>query len=112
MRGHENIIALRRQGMKPSGQVSLNDFPMDPKLIRWEFMEDGHAPSVCVDGDPVQTIDLRFLVGLRVHIASNDPDRCRLLAQKARQAGASMVVCVAGEKSAIWRNGDEKWQVF
>jgi hypothetical protein len=112
MRGHENIISLRKKGMKPSGQVSLNDFPMTQKYIQWEFAQDGLSPSVCVDGDSIHTLDLRFLVELQVHIASNDPDRGRLLAQKARKAGADLVVCVAGDKGAIWRNGDEKWLSF
>lgn len=112
MRGHENIIALRKQGLRPAGHISLADYPVRDELLRWSYAEDGQFPTVCTAGDSVDALDLRFVVGMPVHIAGDDMRRVQKLAQKARAAGAAMVACFAGDKAAIWTKGDAKWLSF
>ena len=112
MRGHENIIALRNQGLIPAGHVRLVDYPVREELLRWSYADDGKYPTVCTAGDAVDSLDLRFLVALPVHILGDDFKRVQRLAQMARAAGAAMVACVTGDKAAIWKKGDAKWLSF
>lgn len=112
MQGHTNIIALRLRGLKPSGTVSLNDYPVHQHLLRWDYEEDGINPIVCTHGDSIASLDLRFLVGLPVAIGGDDPNRVRLIGQMARKAGAEMVSCISGDKAAIWFKGEKQWRIF
>lgn len=112
MRGHENIVAMRLQGLKPAGHVSLTDGSIPAKHLRWEYPEDARHPAVCTDGDPVEALDLRFLIGLAVHIRGDNQNRIKQLAAKARAAGAEMVACFVGDKAAIWTKGDTAWRTF
>lgn len=85
MRGHEAIIRMRLRRQVPA-IVFINDYPC---LTDWERHGD-HA-TVCVDGDVLQALDLRFLVGLRVSISSGNEDRARRLFEMAKSAGAAFV---------------------
>lgn len=90
MRGHENIIRMRAQmGVKPAF-VFINDFPCET-----DWFEDGgkHA-RVCVHGDDLNAVDLRFLIGLGVTAASYSEARAKALFDLCKQAGASVVAAV------------------
>ena len=69
MKGHEPIIAMRRNGIAPK-IVFVNDFP-DVCAKDWHLHGD-HA-TVSVDGDAVGVLDLRFLIGLMVSITGLYP---------------------------------------
>lgn len=85
MRGHEGIINLRRQHLKPE-TVFINDWvtPTD-----WE--QFGDYPNVCVAGDDPESLDLRFLVGLDVIIGGSTEDRAKAFFEAAVGAGAKLV---------------------
>lgn len=85
MRGHEKIIWLRYQGLKPR-IVFLNDYP-----CRTDWFETGSLPDVCTAGDPLSSLDLRFLKGLVVSITSESLQRTKDLFEKAKVAGATSV---------------------
>lgn len=85
MRGHENIIAMRRAGKSP-GWVFLNDYP-----CKTDWAENGDFAVVCTDGDAPQLLDLRFLVGQKVGIGAQSEARARALAGAAKSAGAILV---------------------
>lgn len=97
MRGHEPIIKMRLRGKKPA-VVFLNDCPCttsrdwhNPGEKYGEVWPADHA-SVCTHGDPLSSLDLRFLVGVRVHVASVSEGRAKALFEKVKGVGAAMVV--------------------
>lgn len=85
MRGHEPIVQARLQGLVPAW-VLVNDYPCPTDWTTW-----GDVPTVCVDQDPIDRLDLRFLVGVKVSVTSPDLARVQALFQKIRAAGASLV---------------------
>ena len=85
MRGHEHIINLRMAGRAPSF-VFINDFPCDTT-----WFEDGDHATVCVAGDIVETLNLHFLVGLRVSISSESETRCKALYEACKRIGVHTV---------------------
>jgi hypothetical protein len=90
MRGHEAIIRMRSElGVKPVF-VFINDFPCET-----DWFEDGgkHA-RVCVHGDDLNNIDMRFLVGLGVCAASHSEDRAKALFDRCKEAGAVTVASI------------------
>lgn len=85
MRGHENIISQRIAGHVPN-IVFINDYPC--KTDWFEFREQA---TVCTADDPLSSLDLRFLVGLRVSISATTEDRAKALFDRAKKAGAKVV---------------------
>lgn len=85
MKGHEEIIKLRLLGKKPEW-VFINDFPCQTD---WMLHND-HA-TVCVDGEPIKTLDLRFVVGLKVSIAGSTEERAKALFDLCLKNGARII---------------------
>jgi hypothetical protein len=86
MRGHEQIIVERLFGKAPEW-VFINDFPCPTDWAKW-----GDIPDVCVAGDTLHRLDFRFLVGLKVSIASAIEARAKELFTRIKAAGACLVV--------------------
>lgn len=101
MRGHDKLIALRLKGRKPR-IVFVNDYPCD---IDW-FENPGSAVTVCTAGDDLQTIDLRFLVGLTVSVSSPTENRAKALFEACKRYAAVVAAgCCTGRNgwAAVWR---------
>lgn len=94
MRGHEAIIAMRQAGKRPAF-VFVNDWPC---ATDWHLHGD-HA-TVSTDGDVIQLLDMRYLVGLRVSISSENETRAKALLDKCKASGASVVAAVHVLKNA------------
>lgn len=85
MRGHNNLIAMRNAGKRPA-IVFINDFPCQTDWADWS----DHA-TVCVHGDQLSSLDLRFVVGMTVSVSSFDEARAKRIAEICKQAGARTV---------------------
>jgi hypothetical protein len=85
MRGHDKLIAMRMAGKTPKC-VTLLDFDFDTDWARW-----GDQPRICVKGDAVVDMDLRFVVGLVVHIDTYCPERAEDILAKCIDNGAVIV---------------------
>lgn len=85
MRGHDALIKMRMAGKTPAS-VTLYDFPIDTNWQQW-----GDIPRVCVFGDQIIDLDLRFVIGLIVSIESYDQKRASQLFAKSIEFGASIV---------------------
>lgn len=107
MRGHDDLIRMRTQGAKPAGLVFLDDDAVKPEALNW--LEDGFEPRICTHGDALNTLDLRFLIGLKVAVNGDELVRVRALAAACRKAGVEYVVASCGERVAAWKKGDAKW---
>lgn len=86
MKGHEPIIALRKAGFKPDF-VCINDYNCDTDWDKW-----GETATVCVANEPIKTLDLRFLVGLRVSISGSDESRVKALFDACKRASCKQVL--------------------
>ena len=88
MKGHEGIIKMREQGLAPV-MICLDDFRFPSPLTDWE--EYGAQPTVCVHKEPIERLDLRFLVGMKVSVTSYSEDRAKRLLNACKDAGAKWV---------------------
>lgn len=91
MRGHDTVIAMRQKRVKPLF-VSVLAMPADDAVFRYP---DEKLPDVeIVPGENLQRLDLRFLVGLRVHVLGYDHEHVSNVVQACKDAGANVeAVC-------------------
>jgi hypothetical protein len=106
MQGHENVIALRMQGFRPE-HVFLFDEEGRRPPNPWKT--DFRLMQVYSNGDPVERMDLRFLVGLAVSVLGSEEKRCKALAGACVKAGAALVAVSCGAKTAVWSTETKKW---
>ena len=113
MRGQHQLIEMREQRKKP-GIVFLNDYPCD---VNWHTDRDA-AVTICTHGDQLKTIDLRFLVGLKVSISSTVEQRAKQLFELVKSNGAAVVAACHVQPgqhpehqsgwAEVWRNNGVK----
>lgn len=82
MRGHESIVKLRREGMKPHA-VFVYDLP-DLRVF-------GGTDLLIEEGDIPEALDLRFMVGLTVHVSVIDTPKGRRISQACAEASKRCV---------------------
>lgn len=108
MRGQDAIIELRKSRRKPS-TVFLNDYLCDV-----DRMETGDHFTVAISPDErIESLDLRFLVGLQVSISGSSEKRARGLLKACQDAGAAVVAAGApADPDDPWceRNYSEVWR--
>jgi len=85
MKGQDQIIVERLFGKAPEW-VIVNDYPCKTDWAKW-----GDMPTVCVHGDALHRLDLRFLVGLKVNVTSPFEARAKELFKRIKAAGAKFV---------------------
>lgn len=88
MKGHQPLIAMRKAGICPQ-IVFINDFP-----CQTDWHDHGDHVTICVHGDVIQTLDMRFLVGMAVSVSGSTETRSKALLAKARASGAKKVAAV------------------
>lgn len=108
MRGHEDLIRLRKAGQKPAGLVYIDDYPVTADCAQW--VKHDAAPSICTHGDDLGTLDLRFVVGLKVSVQGDDAGRVGKLSAMCRRMEAEMVLAQCGDRLAVWNSGDTTWR--
>lgn len=86
MRGHEKVIESRLNGIKPSC-VFIDDF----KIEKSKWAQEDDFLSICVEGDNLKTLDLRFLNGLDVRATANTENRAKEIFDAAIKNGAKTV---------------------
>lgn len=94
MRGHEPLLRMRQAGKRPV-IVFINDWP-----CATDWSRHGDHATVCTDGDDIELLDLRFVLGLRVSISSTSEERARALFESCKAAGACMVGAVHLKENA------------
>ncbi len=101
MIGHDQVIALRAEGRKPAA-IFLEDRPVPAIGAGWE-LDVGGLPAVYVGGDNPERADLRFVVGLRVHLVANDPERAVRWVDRLLLDGAAHVIQTTQGEVFQWR---------
>lgn len=103
MNGHDKIIQLRMAGEMPSC-VFIDDFKTAPS--KWAQEDD--FIIVCVEGDSMKTLDLRFLIGLDVRITANKKSRANEIFDACVSNGAKTVAAYSEGVMFIYNNGETK----
>jgi hypothetical protein len=97
MKGHENLIKMRLAGKKPNAiWVYLRDYPN--WQFNWEFACPDKPEVFISPKDNLRLLDLRFAVGLTVHIIGNDEARTRDVLSALVAANAKRVIAVLGDE--------------
>lgn len=106
MLGHDVIIKMRsEQRIKPAA-VWMNDFNCKAGMVDWQST----VPVVCVAGDHIKTLDLRFLIGLHVRIIGATEQRAMELFDAVQGAGAAFVAsCHIGDEGIYPDNYLKVW---
>ena len=89
MRGHEKLIEIRKAGRKPK-IVFINDYP-----CRTDWFTTGDHVTICVAGDDINSLDLRFVVGCMVSATGDTETRAKQLLEACKRAGATTVAATA-----------------
>ena len=107
MIGQDAIKALRRSGRRPEW-VYINDFACQ---VGRQDASDTYTVSIN-PREPIETLDLRFVVGLQVNIAGSTVERTKALIDACRNAGAvHIAACAAPGPDDPWgkRSFAEIW---
>lgn len=87
MKGHEQLIKIRKQGFKPP-IVFIDDCV---EFQMWNWLDEGYKyVTINTDeSDCIEALDLRFLVGLRVSVLSYSKKRSMRLIEALERAGVA-----------------------
>jgi hypothetical protein len=89
MKGHEPLLAMRRAGFTP---LSVH-FTVGPDPLCTDWPKFGNRASVEIEpSDAVSRLDLRYVVGLEVHVLGHDEVRVVELHGACIAAKASRVI--------------------
>lgn len=95
MRGHEPILAMRRAGAAPIS-VWVNDqgedYTPETSASRGWMTRSARACVELLPSDNPRTLDLRFLVGMTVHLQSRSERRMQEFIDSAMACGAHRVI--------------------
>jgi hypothetical protein len=98
MRGHEALITLRREKKRPQGVWISHNRSSD--CLSWHLYADT-LPYPEIEILPTENpaaLDLRFVVGLTVHVnGCGDYQKGKRLHDALRAAGARRVISVIGD---------------
>jgi len=102
MKGHENLVQMRLNGKKPKALwVYLQAQPKSN--YHWDTFTGGlDMPEVFIDpSDNVRTLDLRFVIGLTVHVVGGNEERVRAVVRALNDAKAKAIYAVAGDQVIV-----------
>jgi hypothetical protein len=92
MRGHEALIAMRRQGAVPDVVWIDTDLARLPMADDWLEVTPRHAHVQLDPADSPARVDFRCVIGLTVSISGDDLKRVRATRDACVFAGAKRVI--------------------
>lgn len=90
MRGHEYIYDLRKKHKLKPLCIMVNDFACQD----WVGHKDhqGVTPNVVIEGEPIETLDMRFVRGCVVSASSPSESRAKALYARLKMFKPSLMV--------------------
>lgn len=98
MRGHEALLTLRREKKRPQGVWISHR--RSPDCMKWHLAADTlpYPEIEILPTENPENLDLRFVVGLIVHVSGcNNYKVSKRLHDALKKAAASRVITVCGE---------------
>jgi hypothetical protein len=106
VKGHEAVIAMRCRGVRPVSVFLDADGGLPLRLLRsWPESSPARASVQLGPADDPRRIDLRFVIGLRVHVLGQGR-RVAAVVDAVISAGAAEVVAVLNDEVFHWRRAD------
>ena len=102
MRGHQALLTLRSQKKRPQGVWISHR--RSPDCMVWHLAADTlpYPEIEILPTDNPENLDLRFVVGLTVHVSGcNDYKLAKRLHNALKQAAAKRVITVVGDHVII-----------
>lgn len=108
MIGHEPLIRMRIARKRPKSVWVWVGMDKGSWAARWHLYSDLWAfPEVVIEPtDQILTLDLRFLVGLQVHLGGDDTNRLVEAHIACMKAGVSDVFTLINDE-LVWDKGEE-----
>ena len=109
MIGEQGVIRIRKAGKRPKAVWLWVGINRDKWAAEWVNFSDLWAhPDVCIDPkDKIDLLDLRFLVGLQVHIDGDDTTERVLAAHLAALKAGAKDVFTMHRGELIWDRGED-----
>ena len=98
MRGHQALLTLRREKKRPKGVWISHG--RSPDCLSWHLAADTlpYPEIEILPTENPEVLDLRFVVGLTVHVSGcNDYKMAKKLHEALKQAAARRVITVCGD---------------
>jgi hypothetical protein len=93
MRGHSALIAMRLRRRIPAFVTLDTDAATGPAdCDDWHLVNPMYASVWIEPNDPIERLDLRFVVGLPVIVSGTDPERVERVGHAAQLAQAKRVI--------------------
>lgn len=113
MRGMEPLLAMRKQGNKPTGTVTIRLGVGNPKWHR--YIEFWAHPEIFIEpADILPALDLRPLVGLHVLLVDGDySTRFEAVSERIKAAAPASLLALFTEvgpvvEGWIWQNNQTR----
>ena len=99
MRGHEQLIALRKSGKAPRTVQVFAGLDHSQAWRDWHEICPRHAEVEITDDEFLSGLDLRFVVGLRVILVGSNERRVKSIHAACEANGAKRVVSAVTDGS-------------
>lgn len=100
MKGHHELIEMRKAGMHPKW-VFVNDF-----ICKTDWHEWGEHATISTIGDSIAELDFRGVMGLHVSVSGYDLRRVQGIAAQCLRDGAAVVAAGCGLWSRILKKSE------
>lgn len=97
MRGHEQLIAMRKAGKAPSTVQIFAGLDDSQAWRDWQVVCPRHAEVEITDDEFLSGLDLRFAVGLKVILVGANERRVRAIHAACEAIGAKRVVSAVSD---------------
>lgn len=106
MRGHEQLLVMRRKGFSPKW-VFIDTWTEEGGAWSDWPVETPHRAHVEVHGnDLISGLDFRFVVGLQVLVMGRELYRLQAIGDACKEAGARRVLIAHAHHVEDWRAED------
>jgi len=104
MRGHEQLIAMRRCGVRPRLVFINIGIDVAEQWRDWHRWTPEYAEVEVGPAEAVNRLDLRFCIGLTVVVTTTDDSKAAAMFDACREAGAKTVIAAAlTDTSTPWK---------
>lgn len=101
MKGHHALIAMRLRGRHPKAVFIEPDEDIGGISKHWQEHGTGIATLVLEPGENIGRLDLRCVMGLRVHLHTTTEQRITALVAACLEAGAAQVIGITDEEAIV-----------
>lgn len=111
MRGHQQLVEMRRAGARPDIVFVETDPAMFAATEDWHVESPSRAQVRIEPADSVHRLDLRFLVGLPVWVNGTDSARVFAVAEACERHQAGRVIASVSNETEVVEMADSQGDI-